>query len=45
METEPTPTPDDLPNEVEADDIPDEPAEGEDSGAAVEDSPDAEDGL
>jgi hypothetical protein len=37
METE-APSPDDLPDEIDTDDLPDEPAEGEDSGSIVEDA-------
>lgn len=32
----PTPSPDDLPNDVDTSDLPNEPAEGEDSGTVVE---------
>lgn len=37
METE-TPSPEDLPDEIDADELPDEPAEGEDGGSVVEDA-------
>jgi hypothetical protein len=32
----PTPTPEDLPEEINADELPDEPGEGDDSGNVVE---------